>query len=69
MVGVLEEIYQSQTVTDGEQTYSALNSAGLPTFMDRKEGELLSRMVERVKRLWHLNIVHLRGPREVVTTG
>jgi predicted O-methyltransferase YrrM len=56
MVAVLEEIYQSQTVTDGEQTYSALNSAGLPTFMDRKEGELLSRMVERVKPTTSLEV-------------
>jgi predicted O-methyltransferase YrrM len=56
MLALLEEIYHSHKVTDGEQTYSALNSAGLPTFMDRKEGELLSRMVEKVKPTTSLEV-------------
>src|SRR5687768_6590757 len=48
MVALLEDIYETKTVTDGEQTYSALNPAGLPTFIDREEGELLRRLVAKV---------------------
>ena len=49
MVGILEQIYETQMVTNGDESYSALNQAGLPTFMDRQEGELLSRLIRDLR--------------------
>jgi predicted O-methyltransferase YrrM len=48
MMTSLEQIYQTNTVTNGQQTYSALNDDGLPTFVERGEGELIRRMIEMI---------------------
>jgi len=56
IVSILEEIYDTKTVTDGEQNYSALNAAGLPTFIDREEGALLTRIVENVQPTTSLEV-------------
>jgi predicted O-methyltransferase YrrM len=49
MVAILDHIYATKTVTNGEATFSALNPAGLPTFMDPEEGKLLARVVNKVQ--------------------
>jgi predicted O-methyltransferase YrrM len=47
---ILEQIYATQTVTDGTSTYTALNPANQkPTYMDRAEGALLQRMIAAVR--------------------
>jgi predicted O-methyltransferase YrrM len=46
---ILDQIYETKTVTDGQHIYSAMNPAGLPTFMDREEGELLGRVIRQIQ--------------------
>jgi predicted O-methyltransferase YrrM len=46
---ILDTIYATKEVTDGVQSFSALNAQGLPTYMDRDEGALLQRVIQRVR--------------------
>jgi predicted O-methyltransferase YrrM len=46
---IIDTIYATQQVTDGQRSFSALNAEGLPTYVDREEGALLQRVIRRIR--------------------
>jgi predicted O-methyltransferase YrrM len=46
---IVERIFETQTVTDGDHVYPATNAQGQPTYMDRAEAALIQRVIAQAR--------------------